>query len=946
MLANAVPANTVWLKEFRPVYALESNLVLLEDRSRAFDIETVSSADFTGFLPFDGWDKTLETNTVYWGKLQLGNNLANAEDFTEWVLSFTSSLTKITLYQEVSPGVFKSFYTGTHQPLNKKSFTPVNEGNFLKVLLPAGQLQTFYIKAIAEREALPPEFDISLQHITHFYEKLKNEKRDNSLFLGFVLMMLFYNVVMFVFIRDKAYLFYSLYLFSLSIYVAYKNGDLADLLDPILFPQHPEYITFAKSSVYITVIAYLAFIRKFSNLKVLLPKWDRTFRVVMVLGIPFFFLDMYLMLSSNFSYNVSDRSTISYTLVFLAVIFALTWPLAKTKNKNNRYIIAGITFLGIGILLTIIARLHSHEFSLVWFKAGIILDIMAFSLGLAYRQLENEKEKQTARFQLEKNRILQEQEQAETLRQKEMNSLKSRFYTNITHEFRTPLTVIQGMVSEIKENQLAKELIGRNTDNLLRLINQMLGLAKLESGKLKLELQPGEVVTYLKYLSESFQSLAAARKVDLNFHTQVPRLNMNFDREKLRHIVYNLLSNAIKFTDEGGKISIHLQESVFKGYPALKFMIMDNGAGIPARDISHVFDRFYQAENPDYHMEGGTGIGLSLTRELVKLMHGKITVKSEPGAGTTFTILLPLALDAQHVQTDTTSRGKLASAPLPVLPVESLPDSSDQEAWGIPFSEQSDDDTPLLLLIEDNSDVVLFLQTLLKNRYQVKVAHDGREGIAKAIELIPDIIISDVMMPKEDGFEVCRILKSDERTSHIPIILLTAKSTDAAKIAGLEAGADAYLVKPFNKEELFVRLNKLVALRRTLQEFYAGENFSNFQNRDAAEPAEVTTLDDLFLQKMYNFIHAHMDNPNLTVADLCQEMHLSHTQLYRKTKALTGEPPVHFVRKLRLQKAIELLKNSEMTVSEVAYNVGFNDPNYFSRIFQQEFDMPPSSVRK
>jgi signal transduction histidine kinase/DNA-binding response OmpR family regulator len=942
-LASGLPATTIWLKDFQKIYALGSYVELLEDESGIFDIQTVSN-NFSGFQPYDEWDRALKTNCVYWGKLKIGNDLADAADQSEWVLSFPTSLTAITLYHEASPGVFKTFYSGTHQPVTKKSFAPTSEGNFLKITLPPGEAQTIYFRALAEREALPPEFDISLQHITRFYENLNTEKRDNSLFLGFVLMMLFYNLVMFVFIKDRAYLYYSFYLFSLSVFVAYKSGDLADVFEPVLFPAHPESVTFAKLSVYFTVFSYLAFIRKFSNLKELLPKWDRIFKGVAVLGIPILMLDFYLMLSSNFSYNVSDRATITYTLIFIAAIFGLTWPLAKTKNRSNRYILAGIAFLGMGIFLTVLGRFRSYEFSLIWFKAGTILDIVAFSLGLAYRQLANEKAKQAAHFQLEKNRILQEQEHAEARRQKDMNALKARFYTNFTHEFRTPLSVIQGVTGEIKGNKKAKELIARNTGNLLNLINQMLDLAKLESGKLKLRPQPGEIVMSVKYLCESFTTLALARKIDLSFRSEIQHLNMSFDGEKLQHIVYNLLSNAIKFTHEGGKIDILLRESVFKRSPALELIISDNGIGIPSKDIAHIFDRFYQAENPGGNISSGTGIGLSMTRELVKLMGGKITVESEQNAGTTFTILLPQTPIVQPLATDPTPVEALASAPFPVLAENMLyPDDHENESK---FLTKNDDETPLLLLIEDNPDVIEFMKTLLKKRYKVKVARDGNKGIEKAVKLIPDLIISDVMMPEKDGYEVCRTLKSDERTSHIPIILVTAKSMDHDRIMGLNAGADAFLVKPFNQEELFVRINKLVTLRRTLQEYYAGNGLPDFQNPNKQQPAISFSLDDLFLQKIIRFIHANLENPNLSVNDLCNETHLSHTQLYRKTKALTGKPPVHFIRKIRLQKAMELLKTSEMNVSEVAYKVGFNDPNYFSRIFQQEFDFPPSAVRK
>ncbi len=936
-------ANTVWLKDLIPVYELKKHIYLLEDSAGILDISAVSSENMQGFTPFDEWDSPLKTNTSYWGKLEIGNQLPDAANYTEWVLSFPTSLTNIWLYQLGSSGDFKVHFSGTHQPLAKKSFAPTSEGNFFKINLLPGQREVIYFRALAEREALPPEFDISLRHLTLFYKILKDEKRDNSMFLGFVLMMLFYNLVMFVFIKDKAYLYYSLYLLSLSVYVAYKNGDLGDVFEPRLFPAHPEYITFAKLSIHCTIAAYLAFIRTFSNLKVLLPKWDKAYRIIIALSILFLLMDIYLMLTSNFSYNISDRATISNTFIFLAAILGLTWPLAKTNDKKSRYIIAGITFLGAGVLMTVIARLQSYEFTLVWFKIGTILDIVAFSIGLAYRQLENEKEKQTARFQSEKNRILKEQEHAEAMRQKEMNALKSRFFTNITHEFRTPLSIIKGMAKEINNDPHTRELISRNADNLLHLINQMLDLAKLESGKLHLKLQRGDVVSYLQYLGESLRPLAKANQVNLEFESRKPLITMNFDEEKLRHIVYNLLSNALKFTPEGGTVSIFVDEVVFENQPALKLTVSDSGIGIPAGELTHIFDRFYQGVQKNEHKNGGTGVGLSLTRELVRLMDGKISVGSKPDEGSAFTVLLPLfPKPGRHLHQIDTAGGSDKLDSLPIIAFPKMHSSPEKEGTPAVLSEE----LPVLLLIEDHPDVINFLKTLLGDKYQICVASNGRIGVEKAIEVIPDIIICDVMMPEMDGYEVCRLLKSDERTSHIPIILLTAKAMEADRLAGLKAGADAFLTKPFNKEELFVRLDKLVELRRTLQKAYSENQLGGFATSAASKHGDQPSLDDIFIGKVRSFIMDNIEKPDLHIADLCEEMHLSHTQLYRKIKALTGESPTHFIRKIKLQKAVRLLETTDMNIAEVAYQSGFNDPNYFSRIFQQEFDVPPSSLRK
>ena len=412
-------------------------------------------------------------------------------------------------------------------------------------------------------------------------------------------------------------------------------------------------------------------------------------------------------------------------------------------------------------------------------------------------------------------------EKAETRRMKELDHLKSRLYTNITHEFRTPLTVILGMADQISENaaELPKsykekissglDLIHRNGKNLLRLINQLLDLSKLDSGKLKLQPVQGDIVAYLQYLTESFYSMAEDKGVRLVFYSEEKSLLMDYDEEKIRQIVYNLLSNAIKFTPEKGKVVFHICKEKHPKAERLQMRINDTGVGIAAADLAHVFDRFYQADDSTTRKGEGTGIGLALTKELMELMQGEIRVESTPDSGTTFSIYLPISQEAPLV----TSR----------LSGQISPSSSSISKDGV-FDTllQSENtlekpDAPILLIIEDNADVVRYIQNLLKDDYLIHTAENGRIGIDRAFQLVPDIIISDVMMPEKDGFEVCRTLKQDQRTSHIPIILLTARAGQEDRVEGLLYGADAYLTKPFQKRELLIRLQKLVELRRQLQ---------------------------------------------------------------------------------------------------------------------------------
>lgn len=542
-----------------------------------------------------------------------------------------------------------------------------------------------------------------------------------------------------------------------------------------------------------------------------------------------------------------------------------------------------------------------------------------------------------ATYRLRLNRAL---DQAERRRLRDLNTFKTRFYTNITHEFRTPLTVIMGMTDRIRGHATEKNLIQRNSRSLLRLINQLLDLSKLDSGAMTLSLARGDIINYLRYLTESFHSMAQEKKVRLTFYSEVDALVMDFDEEKIQQIVYNLLSNALKFTGEGGKVVLHANRTEGRPgerpEPCLQLNVQDTGIGIARDQLARVFDRFYQA-GPDrdaIRKRAGTGIGLALTRELVERMGGGITVKSEVGRGSTFTLLLPVRLAEETLPA---SARRLAPDPLPVAPGEG--------AGVLTAAAEGDGERPLLLIIEDNADVVTYLQGLLEQEYEVHVAADGRLGVEKARKMIPDIIISDVMMPEMDGYEVCERLKKDERTSHVPIILLTAKAEETDRIAGLRKGADAYLRKPFNQEELFARLEQLRALRRTLQLRYAGAAGDSRVGTDSAITTEPT-LEDHFLQKLRETVLANLDDDTLGAEQLSHAVQLSTSQLYRKLSALTGEPPNAFIRKIRLGRAMEMLKTTDLNISEIAYSVGFNDPNYFSRAFGKEFGHTPSAYRK
>jgi DNA-binding response OmpR family regulator/nitrogen-specific signal transduction histidine kinase len=543
-------------------------------------------------------------------------------------------------------------------------------------------------------------------------------------------------------------------------------------------------------------------------------------------------------------------------------------------------------------------------------------------------------------------------EQREAKRIKEIDSLKTQLYTNITHEFRTPLTVILGMAQQVVNNpqehlQNGMNMIIRNGESLLKLVNEMLDLSKLETGNMSLQLVKGDVINFLRYIVESFNSLAESQHKQLHFLSSMDVLVITYDPEKLRQIVSNLLSNALKFTPEKGNIYISISEENNLKDASGSILVMkvkDTGIGIPEDQLQHIFDRFYQLDNSLTRKIEGTGIGLSLTKELVKLMEGRIEAKSPPtgsNKGTEFTVWLPVKRIAPEVNDQTSFKTSLEQIQPMLTEVATKPER---------VNEVMVNEKPLILLVEDNADVVAYTASCLPE-YRLAVGKDGREGFEIASEIIPDLVITDVMMPFVDGFELCRKLRTDEHTSHIPIIMLTAKADIESRMEGLEQGADAYLEKPFHKEELLLRIRKLLELRKNLQQLYIKQaglvvpQTDEVQTTSPEPIAAIQKTEDDFVKKVTQVIEAHFTDEQFTVEQLCKQVYMSHSQLHRKLEALTGCSPNKFIRMIRLNRATTLLKDPSLSISSIALECGYNDPGYFARVFKQEYGITPQEWR-
>jgi len=581
------------------------------------------------------------------------------------------------------------------------------------------------------------------------------------------------------------------------------------------------------------------------------------------------------------------------------------------------------------------AGLHIHIRSPWWLTTWAYL----FYIALAVIAILVLYRFQINRIKLHSNLIF---ERKETERLMELDKIKTNFFSNITHEFRTPLTLIlepiRQLIPELKDDKHISKLTlaEKNSNHLLHLVNQLLDLSKLEGGFMELEASVGDVVEVFQSTEGAFRPLADKRKVNLHFEVPEGPVLLEFDRNKLDLILNNLLSNAIKFTPAQGRVICSLRvEEYSESTSKMVISVIDTGPGIPAEALDRIFDRFYQVDSSITRQSEGTGIGLALTKELVELMNGEIQVSSAVGEGSVFKVVLTARKGAYadniHIH--------------PPLQETGYKPAIYNEDRTLTESEVLDAEQEIILVVEDNEDLRHFICDSLRPRYHVMEAVNGEDGIARAIEVIPDLIISDLMMPLKDGFELCSILKENTLTSHIPIIILTAKSAMDSKLKGLSEGADDYLTKPFHTEELHLRIHNLIESRRKLRMKYAQEGPT--LNKEAAYtsgPGIIAANDEVFLSEVRSYITDNLDKESFTIDDFAQLLFISRTQLYRKLKALTDMSPSEFVRNHRLDVARELLEQKAGNVNEISIRVGIPNRSYFSRMFKARFGILPSEI--
>ena len=520
---------------------------------------------------------------------------------------------------------------------------------------------------------------------------------------------------------------------------------------------------------------------------------------------------------------------------------------------------------------------------------------------------------------------------------KQATHSKLTFFTNVSHDLRTPLTLISEPIEQLEratnltdQQQLLVRIAHKNIHILKRLLNQILDFRKYENGKLDLHLQEVRLVPLLREWIEAFQSIARKQNIRLSIDLHIDEdFSLAIDPEKMERIFFNLLSNAFKYTPNNGKIRLSCQADAQQ----LTFSVEDNGAGISKEDLTHIFDRFYQVDK--IHPQG-SGIGLSLVKAFVELHDGSIRAESELGSFCRFTVTLPI----RHLEERNTIQSEV-----PVLSASEV----DTELGSVeqkPAAIRPDD--PLLLVIDDNDDIRCLISVLMKDEYNVIGARDGKEGLHLATKYVPDLIICDVMMPVMDGLECCRRLKEELSTSHIPVLMLTACSLDEQRAQGYESGADGYLSKPFNSQVLKIRCHNLVENRKRIKALWKDtkSGLPEQKEQEIPKPTLSGDVENQFYARFLEVVKAEMGNAELSVDQLAASMGLGRSQFYRKIKALTNCSPVELLRNLRLKRARELLLTTDKSVSEIAYEVGFSAPAYFTRCYREAYHETPTDLRE
>lgn len=901
--------------------SFRDSLELIVDYEMKYTIEDILQQSDKAFIHPEN-TQLLKVPAVSWTRVKIVNN--SSTDIQNY-FRLSPLIYQIWVYTIKDDKVTNTQKSGTKvKPAQKLLYDMMNDVPFH---LEPNETKVYYFKIRYEDES-SLEFQ-RLNGLSMIHGKTMIQERlrfviSSFFYIGALFLFALVGVFMYYMFREKIFiyfavmmLFFTLFFLQLSQCFYYFFNLTLDDYRKVGF-----WLNLVNSGLFFSLFL---FISTYLQLPKRMPKYFRFFLIITLLIVTFRFV-----LTGDFMLN-QVGSILNLIWAISCMVPAIL--LARKKDKSARILLLSIFafFISAIILFTTVLLTSSMgTFVISIFQFGVF----SFSSILFYGLFDRV------------NTIRSEKQRFE-----ELDQLKSRFFANISHEFRTPLTLILGPTKDLQE-QLKKpqqqellNVVYRNGERLLQLVNQLLDLSKLEAKKLEFEAQELDIIPYLEGILLSFRALAEQRNIELKFKHNTDSCLLYIDQEKIEKVFYNLLSNALKFMEDNGRITLVVKERSKN----IEIRVLDTGIGISEEHIGQVFDRFYQGDASTTRDYEGTGIGLALVKELVELHQGTIKVASTPNEGTIFTMVFKKGkehLRPEDIKTDVPALVPVANS-IPALTNSSLTNALSSQGKDTPT--QPAENAPLVLIVEDNEDVRYFVRQSLQDKYQVLEAENGQIGIEKALEHIPDIIISDVMMPQKNGYELCDFLKNDERTSHIPIILLTAKADTASKMEGLRKGADVYLPKPFDKEELLLRLEKMTQRQQKLKAYFS----KNINNEPTAIPEnlnqeekEIIQIEHVFIEKVKNIIAEHYSDEQFALPDLCDKLHISRSQLYRKMKALIDVSPSRFIRTYRLQEGKKLLETTELTVTEVAWQVGFKEQSHFSKAFNNEFGYYPTENGK
>lgn len=606
-----------------------------------------------------------------------------------------------------------------------------------------------------------------------------------------------------------------------------------------------------------------------------------------------------------------------------------------TDLKSGRYTFRVIASSGNGIWNQEGASLFIRILPPFWLKSWVVILEVLLVLSIFILIVRN-REKELRKRALALEEKVDEKTREVLEQRKEVDALKSRFYTNISHEFRTPLTLILGPLQDFmkrdgSDKTLTKDIVKimmNNANRLQRLINQLLDISKIESGKMEIQLVRGDLGQFLRAIASSFHSMAESQNIQYTIQVDISHGEFSFDADKLEKVISNLLSNAFKFTPSGGKIEISCFLKQQEGGPVLKMEIRDTGKGIDADQADAIFDRFYQVTDNDSRDAEGSGIGLALTRELIELMNGTIHLESQMGEGSCFYVSIPIQV-SQDEHTEIPLLDK--EVYLPGHEVDDIEDKEVEEIYTQPATRDE-----IILIVEDNADLRQYIRQRISNGYRVLEAANGKEGLDMALLHIPDLVLTDIMMPEMDGTELCSKLKKNPLTDHIPVIMLTAKADKESLLGGFEVLADDYIVKPFDFEILNARIQNLLEQRNTLRESLRKE----FMKENPSE--KLMRQQKGFLDEFFVIIEAQMDDPELKVEQVALKMNMSRAQLFRKSQSVTACTPHELIRMFRMKEAAGLLKQGNLNVTQVMYQVGLRNLSHFAKSFKAYYGVNPA----